>query len=80
MTSLYLDPINVTHNVDASVKSSIVPKVMGNVETSENTNKPRSVTTLSKSSMIVAERDSVDKNTLVLTSQVLGIEPKTSVM
>ncbi|KAI5383001.1 hypothetical protein KIW84_070417 [Lathyrus oleraceus] len=51
MSSLYLDPINVKVNVDASAKRFVVPEVMGNVETSENTNKPRSVMTLSKSSM-----------------------------
>lgn len=47
MTRLYLDPFNVEPNVDASAKSFIIPKVMGNVETSENTNKSRFVTTLS---------------------------------
>ncbi|XP_050902793.1 uncharacterized protein LOC127115250 [Lathyrus oleraceus] len=71
MNSLYLDPINVEPNVDASTKSYVVPKVMGNVETFENTNKPRFATTLSKSSMIVAERDNVDKDICVLISQVL---------
>lgn len=80
MTSLYLDPINVEPNVDTSAKSSIVPKVMGNVETSKNTNKHIPVTTLSKSSMIVAKRDNVDKNICVLISQFLGIELKTSVV
>ncbi|KAI5415542.1 hypothetical protein KIW84_040822 [Lathyrus oleraceus] len=80
-TSLYLDPINVEPNVDASEKSCVVPKVMGNVETSEKTIKPRSVTTLSKSSMIVAERDNFNTNFFhVLISQVLGIEPKTGVV
>ncbi|XP_050876650.1 uncharacterized protein LOC127080367 [Lathyrus oleraceus] len=80
MTSLYLDPTNVKQNVDASVKIYFVPEIIGNVETSENTNKPRYVTTLSKSSMIVAERDNVDKNIRVLISQVLGIEPKTGIV
>ncbi|KAI5431209.1 hypothetical protein KIW84_035392 [Lathyrus oleraceus] len=76
MTNLYLDLINVEQNVDASSKSFFVPEVMGNVETSKNTNKPRSATTLSKSSMIVVERDNNDENIRVLISQVLGIEPK----
>lgn len=80
MTSMYLDPINVKPNVDAYAKSYVVLKVMGNVETFGNTNKPRSVTILSKSSMIVAERDNVDKNISVLISQVLGIKPKTGVV
>lgn len=61
MTSLYLDPINVRANVDASAKRFDVPEVMGNVETSENTNKPRSVMTLSKSSMVIVERDKLMK-------------------
>lgn len=80
MTSMYLDPINVKSNIDASAKNHVVPNIMGNVETVENTNKPRYVTTLSKSSMIVAERDNVDKNICVLIYQVLGIEPKTGVV
>ncbi|KAI5418811.1 hypothetical protein KIW84_043151 [Lathyrus oleraceus] len=71
MTSMYLDPINVEPNVDASAKRFVIRKVMGNVETSENTNKPRFVTTVSKSSMIVADRDDIDKNICVLISQVL---------
>lgn len=79
MTSLYLDPINVELNVDASAKSFVVPKVMGNIETYENTNKLRSVTTLNKSSMIIGERDNVNKNIRVLISQVLGIESMTGV-
>lgn len=53
---------------------------MKNVETYENTSKPIFVTTLSKSSMIVADKDEVDKNICVLVSQVLGIELKTSVV
>ncbi|KAI5415325.1 hypothetical protein KIW84_040682 [Lathyrus oleraceus] len=80
MTSLCLDPINVKPNVDASIKSYDVPKVMRNVETYENTNKPRSVMTLSKSSVIVAKRDNLDKDICVLICQVLGIEPKTVVV
>lgn len=80
MTSMYLDPINVEPNIDASSKSYVVPKVMENVETSENTNKHRFVTTLSKSGMIVAERDNVDKYIRVMISQVLGIKPKTVVV
>lgn len=35
--------------------------------------KPRFFTTLSKSSMIIAARDNVDRNIRVLISQVLGI-------
>ncbi|XP_050890781.1 uncharacterized protein LOC127096228 [Lathyrus oleraceus] len=69
MTSLYLNPINIEPNVDASAKCPIVPNVMENVETSEKTNKPRFVTTLSKSSMIVVDRDDVDKNICVLISR-----------
>lgn len=80
MTSMYFDPINVEPNVDASAKIYVVLNVMENVETSENTNKPRSTTTLSKSSMIVVDRDDVDKNICVLISQSLGIEPKTGVV
>ncbi|XP_050889833.1 uncharacterized protein LOC127095145 [Lathyrus oleraceus] len=80
ITRMYLDPINVEPNVEASAKSSVVSKVMENVKTYEITNKPRSVTTMSKSSMIVADRDDVDKNICVLNSQVLGIEPKTVVV
>lgn len=62
MTSLYLDPINVEPNVDASAKSYNVPKVMRNVETYKNTDKLRFVTILSKYSVIVAERHNVDKD------------------
>lgn len=78
--SLSLDPINAKPNIDAYAKSYIVPKVMGNAETSENTNKPIYVTTMCKSSMIVVERDNVDKNIRVLISQVLGIAHKTGVV
>ncbi|KAI5389640.1 hypothetical protein KIW84_075075 [Lathyrus oleraceus] len=80
MTSLYLEPINIEPNVDASAKCPIVENIMENVETYENTSKPRSVTTLSKSSMIVPDRDDVDTNICMLVSQVLGIEPKTGVV
>ncbi|KAI5419328.1 hypothetical protein KIW84_043479 [Lathyrus oleraceus] len=80
VTSLYLDPINVEPNVDASAKCPIVQNVMDNFETYENTSKPRSVTTFSKSSMIVTDRDDVDNNIHVLISQVLGIKPKTGVV
>ncbi|KAI5401186.1 hypothetical protein KIW84_065871 [Lathyrus oleraceus] len=54
--------------------------VMENVEASETNNKPRSVTTLSKSSMIIADRDNVYKNIRVLISQLLGIDPKINVV
>ncbi|XP_050875920.1 uncharacterized protein LOC127079579 [Lathyrus oleraceus] len=77
MTSMYLDPINVERNVDAFAKYPIALNVMENVETSKNTNKPRSVTTLTKSSMIFVDRDDIDKNIRMLISQVLGIEPET---
>lgn len=80
MTSMYLEPINVEPNVDASAKCPILQNVMENVETSKNTSKPRSVTTLSKSSMIVDDRCDVDKHIHVLISQVLGIEPNTGVV
>ncbi|KAI5439531.1 hypothetical protein KIW84_025073 [Lathyrus oleraceus] len=80
MTSLDLEPINVEPNVDASAKCPTVQNVMENFETSENTSKPRSITTLSKSNMIVANRDDVDKNIRVMISQVLGIEPNTDVV
>lgn len=53
---------------------------MEDVESSETSNSPRSVTTLSIYNMIVADRDNVDKNIRVLISQVLGIDPKTNVM
>ncbi|XP_050890840.1 uncharacterized protein LOC127096297 [Lathyrus oleraceus] len=53
---------------------------MENVEASETNNKPRSVTTLSKSSMIIADRDNVYKNIRVLISQLLGIDPKINVV
>lgn len=79
MTSVYLDSINVEPNVDASAKTYFVPKLMGNIETYENNNKPKFVTTLSKYSMIVAKRDNVDQYIHVLISQVLGIEPKIGV-
>lgn len=57
-----------------------MPNVMKDVKAFETSNRPRSVTTLSKSRMIVADRDDVDKNICVLISQVLGIEPKTNVV
>ncbi|XP_050885345.1 uncharacterized protein LOC127090138 [Lathyrus oleraceus] len=62
MASLYLDPINVKPNVGASEECPVMRNVMKNVEASEISNRPRFVTTLSKSSMIVADRDDVDKN------------------
>lgn len=80
MTSLYLDPINIEPNADMTEDYSAATKVMENVEASGTSNKPRSVTTLSKSSVIVADRDDVDKNIYVPISQVLGIDPKINVM
>ncbi|XP_050920391.1 uncharacterized protein LOC127138028 [Lathyrus oleraceus] len=80
MTSLYLDPINIGPNVDVSEDCPAVINVMENVEASGTNSKPRSVTTLSKSSVIIADRDDVDKNIRVLISQVLGIDPKLNVM
>ncbi|XP_050886712.1 uncharacterized protein LOC127091990 [Lathyrus oleraceus] len=80
MTSLYLDPINVEPNVGASEECLIMPNFMEDVEASKTSNKPRSITTLSKSIMIVADRDDVDKNIRVLISQILGIKPKTGVV
>ncbi|XP_050888939.1 uncharacterized protein LOC127094115 [Lathyrus oleraceus] len=53
---------------------------MEDVEAYETNNRPRSVTTLSKSIMIVPDRDDVDKNIHVLISQVLGIDLKTNVV
>ncbi|XP_050908498.1 uncharacterized protein LOC127122157 [Lathyrus oleraceus] len=52
---------------------------MEDVKAFETSNKPRYVTALSKSSMIVADRDDIDKTICVLVSHVLGIEPKTVV-
>lgn len=76
VTSLYLDPINIEPNVDVSKHCTIVLNVMEDVEASETSNKPRFVTTLSKSRMVVADRDDVDKNIHMLISQVLGIDPR----
>lgn len=80
MTNLYLDPINVEPNVGVYEECPIMPNVTEYFEASETSNRPRSVTNLSKSNMIVAERDDVDKNICMLISQVLGIKPKTSVV
>lgn len=80
MTSLYLDPISIEPNVDVSKDCPATTNVMENVEAYETRNKPRSITTLSKYSMIVADRDDVNKNIRVLISQVLGIAHKTNVV
>lgn len=80
MSSLYLDPINIEPNVDVSKDCPVVKNVMKDVEASETNNRPRFVTTLSKSGMIVTDRDDVDKNIRVLISQVLGVDPKTNVV
>lgn len=80
MTSLYLDPISVEPNVGISKDCVVMTNVMEDVKASETSNRPRSITTLSKSSMIVGDRDDVDKNISVLISQVLGIDPKTNVV
>ncbi|XP_050875270.1 uncharacterized protein LOC127078899 [Lathyrus oleraceus] len=53
---------------------------MEDVEASETYNIPRYVTTLSKSSMIITNRDNVDRNICLLISQVLHIEPKIGVV
>ncbi|XP_050914791.1 uncharacterized protein LOC127129696 [Lathyrus oleraceus] len=62
MTSLYLDPINIEPYIDVSKDCPVATNVMKNVEAYGTNNKPRYVTTLSKSSVIVADRDDVDKN------------------
>ncbi|KAI5403948.1 hypothetical protein KIW84_051189 [Lathyrus oleraceus] len=80
MTSMYLDPISVEPNVRISKDCHVMKNVMEDVEAYETSNRPRSITTLSKSSMIIADRDNVDKNIRVLISQVLGIDPKTNVV
>ncbi|KAI5438461.1 hypothetical protein KIW84_024266 [Lathyrus oleraceus] len=80
MTSLYLDPISIEPNVGMNEDCSATRNVMENVEASRTNNKPRSVTTLSKSSVIFGDRDDVDKNIHVLISQVLGIVPKKNVV
>ncbi|KAI5408155.1 hypothetical protein KIW84_054117 [Lathyrus oleraceus] len=80
MTSLYLHPINIEPNVDVSKDCPIMTNDMEDVEASETNNRPRSVTTLSKSNMIVADRDDIDKNICVLIFQVLGIDPQTNVV
>ncbi|XP_050909125.1 uncharacterized protein LOC127122893 [Lathyrus oleraceus] len=77
---MYLDPINVEPNVGAYEECHVMPNVMENVEASETSNRPRSIITLSKSSMIVVDIDDVDKNICVLISQVLRIELKTGVV
>ncbi|KAI5447695.1 hypothetical protein KIW84_015232 [Lathyrus oleraceus] len=74
MTSLYLDPISVEPNFGVSEECHVMPNVMEDVEAYETNNRPMYVTTLSKSSMIVADRDDVDKNIRVLISQVLDKE------
>lgn len=53
---------------------------MEDVEAYETSNRPKFVTTLSKYSMIIADRDDIDKNNRALISQVSGIEPKTGVV
>lgn len=76
MISLYLDPIRIEPNVGMNEDGSAVTNVADNVEASGTNNKPRFVTAFSKFSMIVANRDDVDKNIRVLISQVLEINPK----
>lgn len=80
MTSLYLDPISVEPNVGVSKDFSVLPNVMEYVEAFETSNRPKFVTTISKSSMIIADRDDVDNNIRMLISQVLGIEPNTNIV
>lgn len=80
MTSLYIDPISIEPNVGMNEDFSTATNVVDNVEASRTSNKPRTITTLSKSSVIVAGIDDVDKNICVLISQVLGINPKTNVV
>ncbi|XP_050876793.1 uncharacterized protein LOC127080517 [Lathyrus oleraceus] len=80
MTSLYLDPISIEPNVGMNEACSDVTSVMENFEAFVPSNKPRFVTTLRKSSVIVADRDGVNKNICVLISQVLGIDPKKNVV
>ncbi|XP_050909012.1 uncharacterized protein LOC127122768 [Lathyrus oleraceus] len=80
MTSLYLDPISVEPNVCVSKDDPVMPNVLEDVEASETSNRPRFFTTLSKSNMIVTDKDDVDKNICVLISQALCIEPKTNVL
>lgn len=80
MTSLYVDPISVEPNDGVSKDSHVMENVIDDVEASETSNRSRIVTTLNKFSMIIADRDDVDKNICVLISQVLDIEPKTNVM
>lgn len=66
MTSLYLDPISIKPNVGMNGDCSAAINVVENVEAFGTNNKPRFVTSLSKSSVIVADRDDVDKNIRVL--------------
>lgn len=79
MTSLYLDPISIEPNVGMR-RLFHCENVMENVEASGTNNKPIFVTTLSKSSMIVADKDDVDKNIRVQISHVLGINLKNNVV
>ncbi|XP_050896340.1 uncharacterized protein LOC127103096 [Lathyrus oleraceus] len=74
MTSLYLDPISVEPNVGVYKECLVIPNVMEDVEASKTSNRPRSVTTLSKFIMIVADINDVDKNICVLISRVLDNE------
>lgn len=80
MNNMYLDPINVEPNVDVSEEFPIMPNDMEDVEASETSNKPKFITTLSKSGMIIMDRHDVYKNIRVLISRVLGIKPKTGVV
>lgn len=80
MTILYLDPISIEPNIGLNEDCSTVTNLMENVEAFGTSNKPRFIIALSKSSMIIADKDDVDKNIRVLISQVLGIDYKTNVM
>lgn len=90
MTILYLDPIKTTDveiDIVASAKGFVVPKVVGNVESSEKSDygavsldNPRYDKTLGQSSINVSDRDTVDKSICVLISKIWNVEPKSDVM
>ncbi|XP_050915846.1 uncharacterized protein LOC127130940 [Lathyrus oleraceus] len=72
--------IRIEPNVGMNEDGFVATNVADNAKAYGTVNKPISITALSKSSMIVTDRDGIDKNIRVLISQVLGIEPKTNVV
>lgn len=62
MTSLYLDLICIEPDVGMNEDCFAITNVVENVVASGTSNKPKFVTSLIQSRMVVVDRDDVDKN------------------